>query len=317
MKKMFKSRWWLGLVIMGLCLAILIPASAADTRPRIAVVDFDDGSITDHWWGSDFSVGKGVSDVLYQSLYEQKKFRLLERQQIEQILKEQNFGTGGRIDPSTAPQLGKLLGAEYILFGNVTEFHVKSNKVRISVLWVYANIASVKINGRLVSTKTGEMVALAKGAGEVKENQAGIWTWYGPISFSSENFEKTILGKALSQAVDQFAVNLGNEADNVSIESGTTAPSTALIGKVVAVSGSRVSINIGSSQGVAKDMVFTIAHNDGALYDPTTGAYLGDNLWDICEVTVSNVQANLSSGTITTKITDDAPRINDIATQKL
>ena len=317
---MFKSRWWLGLVIMGLCLAILIPASAADTRPRIAVLDFNDGSIKDHWWGNDWDVGKGISDIIYQGLYETGRFRLFERQQIDAILKEQNLGTGGRVAISSAPKLGEVMGVQYILFGDVTEFTISKQGVVISIIAVSKSTASVKVNGRLVDTTTGEIVALAKGGGKATESKAGIWTGIGLIAFGGSDFEKTILGQATRQAVDQFAANLSAEADKVGLASGAPTAPTALTGQVAAyhAAKNKVSLNIGSRDGVTNGMIFTITHIEGQVLDPDTGEVIGyDNKWDVCEIIISDVQEKMSSGIITNRFTNDDPQIKDVAAQKL
>ena len=111
--------------VIAVCLVLgaMLPVTAASKNPLVAVLPFDDGSIK-HWWWDDWDVGKGISDMNVVELLAQKKFRLVEREKIEHIIAEQNFGAGGRVDASSAAKIGKVLGVKYIVIGKVTEFTV-------------------------------------------------------------------------------------------------------------------------------------------------------------------------------------------------
>ncbi len=117
-------RVWLScLLFIAAALGMMLPAQAADTKPLIAVLPFDDGSIK-HWWWNDWDVGKGVSDLIINAIFETGKFRVVERQKLDAIIAEQNLGASGRVDQRSAAQIGKLLGAKYFIMGKVTEFTI-------------------------------------------------------------------------------------------------------------------------------------------------------------------------------------------------
>jgi len=46
--------------------------------------------------------------------------RIVSRQKIDPILKEQNFGLSGYISDDTAQSIGKMVGANYVLAGDIT-----------------------------------------------------------------------------------------------------------------------------------------------------------------------------------------------------
>ncbi|HBK68897.1 MAG TPA: hypothetical protein DDZ91_09670, partial [Firmicutes bacterium] len=113
----------LTMVTFLLLILLITPVSAAQDLYKIAVLPFDDGSIDEVWWG-DYNVGSGVSDELVTALLNltPQKFRVMEREQIQRVLEEQEFGASGLVDASSAAKIGKILGVQFLLIGKVTEF---------------------------------------------------------------------------------------------------------------------------------------------------------------------------------------------------
>lgn len=70
-------------------------------------------------------MGKKVEGVTYIKGFKTDMYTVVERSQIEQVLKEQRMGLSGIIDENTAAQVGKLLGLDVILIGDV-EYDVKN-----------------------------------------------------------------------------------------------------------------------------------------------------------------------------------------------
>lgn len=87
-------------------------------------------------------VDVAVSELLTQELYRAGTFRLVERSQLDTVLKEQKLGLSGAIDSETAIRVGKLLGAQQIVLGSVSKLG-----------------KSYQINARLVDAQTGEIIA--------------------------------------------------------------------------------------------------------------------------------------------------------------
>jgi hypothetical protein len=48
-----------------------------------------------------------------------QKYDMLERRRIDQVLNEQKFQMSGMVDDTTAVEIGKILGADAVLFGNI------------------------------------------------------------------------------------------------------------------------------------------------------------------------------------------------------
>jgi TolB-like protein len=107
-------------------------------KTTIAVVEFSDlqGNVTDF--------GRFLAEELITRLYQTKKFKVIERQLLNKIINEQKLTLTGLVDPSSAKQLGKLLGVDAIASGTITDL-----------------AQSLRVNARLISTETGELFSVA------------------------------------------------------------------------------------------------------------------------------------------------------------
>ncbi len=277
-----------------------LPTLSAE-KYKIAVLPFDDGSIQERWWDQSWELGKGVSDELITALLDTDKFRLIEREQLDKVLQEQDFGTSGRVDAQSAAKIGKVLGVKYLVMGRVTEFSFKSSgggaigKKGIG-LGVKTTTARVTIDARLVETSTAEILTGVKGAGEKKQTNLGLVYDWSAISFGSDEFRKTNIGLALREAITQLANGLSEKAY------GNAEPPGVLTGQIAYVSGSKVYINLGSSNGVKPGMVFTVYHILDLVKDPSTGEVIDEVSEPVAEITVTEVKEKASTCTVTTKL---------------
>lgn len=87
----------------------------SDRRPTVAIMYFTNGALIQH---NDYEpLTKGVAAVLGEELQSNDSIRVIEREFLQQILEEQKLTATKQVDPTTAVQLGKLLGARYMIFG--------------------------------------------------------------------------------------------------------------------------------------------------------------------------------------------------------
>ncbi|HEX9565274.1 MAG TPA: CsgG/HfaB family protein [Gemmatimonadaceae bacterium] len=90
-------------------------APAAGTRPIIAVMNFSNASIKDHDLYEPFTVG--VAGMLLTEMRENRAIELVERHRLREVLAEIQLGQSGDVDPATAARVGKILGAQHMIFG--------------------------------------------------------------------------------------------------------------------------------------------------------------------------------------------------------
>src|SRR5437868_4846295 len=89
------------------------PPQTLPAGARVAVI------AKDSYGGS--KVDRVVGDMLVTAL-RRAGMRLVERQEMDEIVKEQRLTREGVIDPATAVPTGQVHGAEYMLFAKATEF---------------------------------------------------------------------------------------------------------------------------------------------------------------------------------------------------
>src|SRR5437870_8640300 len=207
------------------------PAPAAGRKKRVAVFDFDYGTVHKDVYalfGSDVDVGKGITDLLVKHLVKDGTYSVIERKAMDKILAEQNFSNSDRANPNSAAKLGKLLGVDAIIVGSITQFgnENKDTKVGgggggfggfgIGGFSHKKSKAIVAVDARIVDIDTAEILGVADGKGESsRENTSllgggGSWHGFGAgnVEFGSSDFENTIIGEAVKGAVEQLSTGI-------------------------------------------------------------------------------------------------------------
>jgi len=88
--------------------------------------------------------GASLSDVFATELLKTARYDLVERGQIESILKEQEFRLSGVTDDSVATQLGKVLGVKGVIVGTVSEYGFEKSG--------FSKVPSIGLNVRMIDT---------------------------------------------------------------------------------------------------------------------------------------------------------------------
>ncbi len=87
---------------------------AAD-KPRLAVLYFDIESPTPEH----ALLKKGIAEMIITDLANDPALTVVERGRLEEVIAELNLQQTKKVDASTAQQLGKLLGAQYLVMGTL------------------------------------------------------------------------------------------------------------------------------------------------------------------------------------------------------
>jgi curli biogenesis system outer membrane secretion channel CsgG len=69
--------------------------------------------------GASRDLGEIVLDKMITVLWNQQRFKVMERAQLDKILAEQSLGASGVVDAATAAQIGKGIGVDAIIIGSV------------------------------------------------------------------------------------------------------------------------------------------------------------------------------------------------------
>lgn len=237
------------------------PAAGA-AQKSIAVMIFTStaGGGRSYWRSASWDLGGGMAEMATTALVETGKFKVLERQQIDDVIGEQDFGASGRVDPATAAKIGKILGAQYLLFGTVNEFeYSKSGEkggVRVAGFRVGGEQARahVGMDVRIVDAVTGEIPFSTRATADASRSSFKVSYSSSDFGANIGAFKKTPLGeatrKAINDAVAKIARDFGGEA-------AAPAPVT-WSGKLVIAEGGALVIKAGKKDGLKTGDILTV-----------------------------------------------------------
>lgn len=120
--------------------ALRAQATAADDRPTVAVMHFNNGAIGREHEELEPLRG-GIADILTTELSANAGIRVVERDQLDKLVAEQKLGASGSVDAATAVRVGKLLGVHHMIFGS----YVTDRKGRM------------RLDARAVDVETGRI----------------------------------------------------------------------------------------------------------------------------------------------------------------
>lgn len=186
------------------------PPPSVMKKVRVAALDFKDKS------GE--NVGDQAADQMTSLLLRSDRFNVIERSQLNALLKEQ--GLEGIVDPSEIAKPGKVRGVEYFVIGAVTNFKVTVTKTDtgfdVGRILPGAGIVEFDtakttvqvqcdVDARLVNTTTGEIVAGDFGAVN-REDKASAWGLkvlsIGGRAKNELHVDKDSAGRILRRALD-------------------------------------------------------------------------------------------------------------------
>ena len=105
------------LALAGAGLAAPSGAVAAQAgRPTVAIMYFNNNVFTKDARDYD-GLSKGVADFLITEMSSNSSIRVVERDQVQRLIEEQKLVGAGQVDRETAVKVGKLLGAQHMIFG--------------------------------------------------------------------------------------------------------------------------------------------------------------------------------------------------------
>ena len=100
--------------------ATVLPAQ--DVRPGVAVWVFENGGS----YGQDAqdfeALRVGLQQILLTELARNPAMRIVERGRINEIIAEQDLGASDRVDNNTAAEIGRIVGAKYMVLGSFVDF---------------------------------------------------------------------------------------------------------------------------------------------------------------------------------------------------
>lgn len=174
---MLIKRFW---VILCLLAFIVLPTNYLEAAPRVAVVPFDNQSARKNTSvENDLEVSRKYTE---EEIIFTGKFDPLDRSQLQKLLDEIKFNQTALVDPSTAAQYGKMVGAQYLVLGVVTGLTNSGSEMtaHLSLRMIEVETARIYLAGRGSGKAKGDVhKALQKAADDALYGKRGMLTMMG------------------------------------------------------------------------------------------------------------------------------------------
>ena len=302
------------------CTAILfvlsVPTLLAqpDKKPTVAVQDFEYSTVmTDvqSIFGTNYNIGRGIKALLINRLNESGKYTVVERANLDVIMKEQEFLQSNRAQQGSGAQMGKIKGADVFLMGDITTFGRDDRENQIGGIGgrIGAGLggfgmkkkqstAVVAIAYRLINATTGEVIVTSEARGESTRKSKSLAVGgasgrnfgVGGQGMESSNFAETIIGEATLECVNKLGEALDTQASQVQ---PAEIQISALVAKVMP---GQVIFTAGAPNGVYEGQKLEVHKIIDEVKHPVTGEALETITEKTGELTVTKVSDSISYG---------------------
>ena len=305
-------------VVMSAPAPALTPATGPVKR-RLAVEEFDFSTVktsVQAIFGTQEDIGKGIRALLTTRLQQAGKITVLERAAIKKVMAEQDFGASNRAKKGSGARIGGILGADAMLLGDIVAFGRDDRNKQVNVGAATSRIpkvggllggvrlgkkeekAIVVIAYRIVDSETSEVIETGEARGESKRESKGFGGLLagsgvaaaGGVDMASSNFAQTIIGEAVIAACDQLGEKMNAKIPTLPVKDPD------IEGRVADVSGSQVTLTVGTNDGVLTGDVFDVYKVLGEVKDPITKEVLDIQTEKIGEMQIVSVREKIAVG---------------------
>ena len=211
-----------------------------------------------------------LETALTTILVQSGNYNVVERSQLDYVLRELNIASTGLINGQTAIQFGEMVGADYTIIGNVTlaEFQSFNN-------YLYkGHKAKVKFNFKFIDNKTGiiEISEIVDGSDTVSE-------------FENKYPDRDIM---IANAAEDAVKKVKELIDAYNPVSGI----------IISLSDDIAYIDVGKNNGIHKNDIFVIYEEGKVIRHPNTGKIMAVEEKELGKLKINSVESDYSIGKI-------------------
>ena len=263
-------------------------------KPRVAIYGFYATGKMAAYEG--YNVGDGLAAQLATELTRTDCFVVLDRTGLSDLLREQELGLAGVVHRETAPAAGRLVGAEVIIKGTVTEFDPNKQGGGMTIGMALPNTpigvrlgrngsrAHVGLDISVIDATNGQTKFSHR---VVADSKTGGWTLgldYKRASIGGDRFAKSPLGIASRNALGQAVLKIATDLSaNVQARF-----------QVAGVDAQEVFLNANTQSGIREGDVMKVSTVVRMLVDPATGLLLDTIERQVGEIKVVEVNDRYS-----------------------
>jgi len=283
MKKSFFSK-----IALALCAATLLPglALAQDSggKATIAISSIKPTPALEASVKPDKKLELGriiesLDSQLIDRINATRKFDVVGRSDLNDIMKEQDLGASGNVDAKTAAKAGKLTGAKYLLVATVDDFQD------------YVETATFEGTGRSSTKRVFRFSVVAK----IYDSTTGKLLESANLQTGNDAFKNITENRS-------YSVKDGNLTDDMMVavardlaqKIANRVADVIFPAKIIAKRDKEVTINRGEGGGVAVGDTFNVFALGEELIDPDTKESLGREEVKVGKVKITQVNPKTS-----------------------
>ena len=214
----------------------------------------------------------GMEDILNTELIESKRFVILERKNLDKVTEE----IARVVDPTAAAQTGKLLGAQFLFRGSLTELSYKKTKTSVGGGYLAESVgledvtftAIAGIDLKLIEVETGRIIESVHAEGRTSTRAKTFDLDLKHFQLGSEQYQTSPLTKAIRAAINEGVKKVCQRADEMPWE-----------GRVASVDATKspalLYLNFGKDSGIKPGTELEIFRPGKAVIDPQTKVIIG------------------------------------------
>ncbi len=243
-------------------------------KPRVAVYGFYATGKMASFEG--YNVGDGLAAQLATSLNTTDCFVVLDRTGLSDILREQELGLAGVVNRDTSPGAGRMVGAEVIIKGTITEFDPNKQGGGLTLgmalpktplglrLGRNGSKAHVGLDVSVIDATTGQVKFSHRVTADSKTGGWTIGLDFEQASLGGDTFAKSPLGIASRNALGQAVLLIAEDLRSKTQRRFQIASSDA----------DEVWLNADAASGVKTGDTYKVSTVVRTLIDPSTGLLL-------------------------------------------
>ena len=293
------------------------PTRAAETLPErarvgprksVAVARFDaTGAFVASYGGVDV-VGGGLAAMLTSALEQTESFIVVDRADLGSVLDEQELSLRGLTAPATVVQAGRLVGAQVLIRGSITEFDQQSRGRGVSIgtgvgaidgaispRWSRGRIA---VDFKIVDTLSARVIDTLTLEKEVSTHAIATDFRSEHVAIGSDAFQSTPLGEVSRSLIDDAVRSI--------VDKMADLPWRALVAKV---NEGVVYVNAGAEARLGIGDRLQCSRVVDEIRDPVSQELLGVEEAEIGSIVVTGVQERYSTARFEGSV---PPQVGDV-----
>jgi len=222
-------------LFLALAIDQLTAPAIGDSKPTVAVYAQA---------GQSAGSAQQLADALTQDLVSSDHFIVIDRAHIQSVLQEQNYAAQGQVTPTTVAQIGRMLGANYIVIVQIDSF-TKSTKARSDVVsfllsQTYQTNLDLADHIEVLDVRSGQILQSISDS-----QQASSSAFTANAQSTGEAFVSEEQPKILAASAAALAAKLD------STKMTTTAAVTQTTGRVLSIDGDSIILSLSEKDGIS------------------------------------------------------------------